>query len=1147
MALENSLARERVLAEPAWGSPDIPAIEAKNESLSLEHALEQTEDKLKLIRRFIKTAQRSLPSEAAEALDITIQTWRRGIAASQTMSLETRSHILLILGMSLSIRKILRRELDARASIEDMVQAIEAFVECLLISDRDKTDEISARFRRLIRELDALLDEPYDGELFEPIIGPLRTLRIALPELELSRRWLVVLSNIHIARYLDSDLEATDSLDEALTGIRRWQAKFLDDNIQVDWYDDLVRRHAEKFLATENVEIVDRLIEIFTWCRIAPEQILEDKTLAIALGQVFVKLCQHFHTRNDDFRYVHRAVRIWDEFKNYSAIKNPYMPAWLWCSLSEASGTLSDADRAFRLMELAMKEHPPTVECLPDSSCPCVKTVLAVQRLKYSHTKDAAALDECIATAEIFLADAMDNAKSQSYIESQLADLLYERGKLKMENSDRKGAEEDLHQAMIMAEAQPGEKPMEFEIATDIANICEALFNLTNEWSYVDKAVVHLLADCDLFQSRHDPQFPATCFRAGDLLLQRNRAFNNEADRIKALELLKFGSEYASGNLEARIFCAEAAAEVREKESRWEEASSLYRLTIELIRSFELQHMKNVDKQRKLSQFGLVATSGAAALLNAGGSAVEALSLLESGRDLLAGSLRELRGDISHLQDAYPDLAEELIMLRDVIDVPPDERATVTSTIIENTTEMPELHVIDRQFAVQQFRKLIHEIRKLPKFTEFLATTVVTVEEMMSAARHGPIVVLNCSQSRCDALLVTVDTVSNLRLSIKGTDVRRKVRHLRASGVSFELLEWLWHTVVSPVLEELGYDKAPVDGRYPRVWWIPTGHFSLLPIHAAGVHTGGSSNTAIDRVMSSYATSLKSLLDGRQRLRTSQKPGSSTDIRHAALVSMCTTPGLGIHSDLPFAEKEIEEVKGLMVSFNIEVAEPPPYRDKVLHALGRSQILHFAGHGSPDAKELSASSILLKDWETNPLTTEDIRSMSLTYSPRFLAYLSACSTGPNNNADTLLTDENIHLISSFRLAGFRHVVGTLWDVQDEYCVDVARIFYETLRDEGISDDAVCLGLHRATLALRNRTISTVVKANSSLTKLSVKTENSTTVYASQTAIETSTNLVGVNETSAAPNVRTAKLVSRLVKQENKLHPRYWAPYVHFGL
>ncbi|EMD88399.1 hypothetical protein COCHEDRAFT_1077883, partial [Bipolaris maydis C5] len=452
-------------------------------------------------------------------------------------------------------------------------------------------------------------------------------------------------------------------------------------------------------------------------------------------------------------------------------------------------------------------------------------------------------------------------------------------------------------------------------------------------------------------------------------------------DREQALDILKRGYQYTRGNLELRIFCAHEVAQAMEEESRWVEASSFYRLTIELIQSFELQHMKNVDKQRKISQFSLAATSAAAALLNAGGSAAEALCLLESGRDLLANSLRELRGDISQLQDAHPALAKDFITLREVIDVSPDERAAVATAAIES---IPELHRIDRQYAVNEFRSLIHEIRKLPDFTEFLATP--TVKELMSGARNGSVVVLNYSQ---------------------------KVRQLRVSGISFQLLKWLWDIVVSPVLKELGYDKAPPDGKHPRVWWIPTGYFSLLPIHAAGVHDDNSPNTAMDRVMSSYATSFKSLLDGRHRIGTNQESDSSKHIRRAALVSMSTTPGLGQNHDLPFAEEEIRVVKGLMTSLKLEVAEPSPNRLEVLDELRRSQILHFAGHGGPNDENLSASSILLSDWKANPLTTEDVRSTSLADSPQFLAYLSACSTGPNNNASTLLIDENIHLISSF--------------------------------------------------------------------------------------------------------------------------------------
>lgn len=69
----------------------------------------------------------------------------------------------------------------------------------------------------------------------------------------------------------------------------------------------------------------------------------------------------------------------------------------------------------------------------------------------------------------------------------------------------------------------------------------------------------------------------------------------------------------------------------------------------------------------------------------------------------------------------------------------------------------------------------------------------------------------------------------------------------------------------------------------------------------------------------------------------------------------------------------------------------------------------------------------------------------------FLGYLSACSTSTNQVES--LADEPIHLANACQLAGFRHMVGTIWEVSDENYVEVAEILYQT-RDEGITDMAV---------------------------------------------------------------------------------------------
>jgi CHAT domain-containing protein len=80
------------------------------------------------------------------------------------------------------------------------------------------------------------------------------------------------------------------------------------------------------------------------------------------------------------------------------------------------------------------------------------------------------------------------------------------------------------------------------------------------------------------------------------------------------------------------------------------------------------------------------------------------------------------------------------------------------------------------------------------------------------------------------------------------------------------------------------------------------------------------------------------------------------------------------------------------------------------------------------------------------LTVGDLRDHRLQGNSPFLGYLSACSTSANE-ADRLI-DQGIHLVSACQLVGFRHVVGTLWEVNDKHCVDVAKNLYETLRDEG---------------------------------------------------------------------------------------------------
>lgn len=83
-----------------------------------------------------------------------------------------------------------------------------------------------------------------------------------------------------------------------------------------------------------------------------------------------------------------------------------------------------------------------------------------------------------------------------------------------------------------------------------------------------------------------------------------------------------------------------------------------------------------------------------------------------------------------------------------------------------------------------------------------------------------------------------------------------------------------------------------------------------------------------------------------------------------------------------------------------------------------------------------------------------------------IAYLSACSTA--QMSVVRLADEIIHLASGFQIAGFAHVIGSMWPSDDSVCVDVAKTFYEQLLLSdfyGQGDDrSVAVALH---LSLRN--------------------------------------------------------------------------------
>ncbi|OJJ84361.1 CHAT domain-containing protein [Aspergillus glaucus CBS 516.65] len=282
----------------------------------------------------------------------------------------------------------------------------------------------------------------------------------------------------------------------------------------------------------------------------------------------------------------------------------------------------------------------------------------------------------------------------------------------------------------------------------------------------------------------------------------------------------------------------------------------------------------------------------------------------------------------------------------------------------------------------------------------------------MAAANRGPLVVLNANRYRCDAFIIKQDHIGALNLPHLHLEDVPKMAQMMRTDIT-PVLGWLWNVMAQHALEYLGFDRRPSGNNWPHVWWIPIGILGRIPIHAAGNHFNGSHEMVLDRVVPSYSGSVKALW----------------------YVSMPQTLG---QSSLHFASDEMNMLRDICPSLNLQnIESAQPTKAQVICHLKGCTVFHFAGHGISDSTEPSASSLILDDWQKNRLTVGDLRDLRLEENSPFLSYLSACSTGGPSG---------------------KHLTPI---------VEIARIFYETLRKEGMTDDAVSRGLHRAIREFRD--------------------------------------------------------------------------------
>lgn len=767
------------------------------------------------------------------------------------------------------------------------------------------------------------------------------------------------------------------------------------------------------------------------------------------------------------------------------------------------TGALGDLSETIRIATMAFEQTQEGSDDWATHACNLSGYLLTL----YERTGEQLDLDTAIALAKGSV-DATPTGNALRHIRlGNLSACLIAR-------FDSTGAFEDLEECVKMGneakEATPKEHVEWPARLHDLGAILQRRYQMTQDLEDLDEAIGLTQQALFALGPSHPQQADTMSLIA--LFFAKRYGETESPEDLQRTEFFYRAAVFQTQSLVVtRIEAGVKLISVCMVQQNMEQAYEDAKYVVDLIPQMAVRSLESSDKQDLLLKIGGISSETAGLALHLGEDPSVALSLLEKGRGMFALSLDEMRADIKSLEEQCPDLASKFITLREQLSSPSTSRRTLD-------TEDPEWNVDEsrRHEAGDEFESLLAGIRQQSGFETFLLPP--SESEIKLAADSGSIIIINTSMLRCDAILVESHQITSVPL----TDFnRREMIEYVKNGTfrSDEALEWLWDCVASPVLNALGFDKPPSERDWPHVWWIMTGLLNKFPIHAAGYHLKGSSETVIDRVISSYHSSIRSIIHGRKR------PISAATQTNALLVAMEATPG---SSKLPFATREIAAIRGICKLMLVEPNEPELKRDNILSSLLECGIFYFAGHARTDPEDPIGSYLCLDKEREKCLTVLDLLDINLQSNSPFLAYLSACGTGRIDHNDP--ADEGIHLINGFHTAGFRHVIGTLWEVKDEICVDMARITYEGMMQNGMTDEAVSRGLHEASRELRDRCLT--------MARTDHRTIGSLQVGAGENKRGDGEELEGRGLGGFSRDIVTC--------DEEPVNPP-WIPYIHYGI
>ncbi|KZT58110.1 hypothetical protein CALCODRAFT_517028 [Calocera cornea HHB12733] len=528
-------------------------------------------------------------------------------------------------------------------------------------------------------------------------------------------------------------------------------------------------------------------------------------------------------------------------------------------------------------------------------------------------------------------------------------------------------------------------------------------------------------------------------------------------DLRAALDTYEIASTNLSAAIKDRIEAARAGGILAYRTNCVWAAAKGFCTAVALLPRLAWIGMNTRDRQKKVTfATGLLACNAAAAAIEIR-NPEHAVELLEHGRSIIWRSILDLRTDIQELTAAHPPLAAELLVVAQALEYDEVEAP-------EGTPELEEERSQRRRRLAERWEDIVNQVRELEGFESFLEPP--RYDKLQQAAHDGPVVIINVSEYRTDAMVITA---TEPLVQIPLPDLPCQDINALAYAWQHQTLKYpkdgegsrcvdqvlqhicrrLWDGGFGHIAAVLKEMKAGHKNGDFRVWLMPTGMLSLLPIHCAGPCQPNA--FGMYDFITSYTGTLSSLLYARGTSATYNNAG----YRMLAIAQ----PKVANFPILRCIEQEIGTLLHSAFAPNMTfLSEGETTVSRFVAELPQHEWLHCCSHATWNSADPLDSAFCLKDGK---VTLSSIVGLHLRTAQ--FAFLSACHTARQTS---LLPDESMHLAAGMQVSGFRGVLATQWAMADQDGPTLTRVFYDYLTKDARPPEARNAA-HALHLALRH--------------------------------------------------------------------------------